>query len=121
MCVFSTLSFSQEWITDEPPSNTWKDPIMGWTWHVAAIAVDWKSALVSCPAGTVLPDQATIRYAYKRLKKSNIAEYLKHYEVTTVWTTDEFDWRSAMAVNVCRGFSHNVWKLDFLGVLCVQK
>lgn len=101
--------------------NTWKDPIIGWTWSVVGIALPWTSALWSCPVGSTLPDQASLRYAMKRIQQSPLMEYFRQYQITHVWTSEEFDWQSAMAVHVEHGYSHNVWKEDLLGVVCVQK
>lgn len=119
LCLFSMASVANS--SDEELTNTWKDPVMGWTWTVQAIAVDWEHAMVSCPAGSMLPDQGTLRYSVKRLKTSVLANYFKQYDIAMAWTNEEFDWMSAMAVHVFHGFSRNVWKRDFLAVLCVQK
>ena len=102
-------------------TDTWTDPVVGWTWHVAAIATDWTHALTACPTGSELPDQATLRYSVKRMQKGVLGAYFHEKEIHFAWTSEEFDWNSSMAVHVFDGFSRNIWKRDFLAVLCVAK
>lgn len=122
-CVALSLasSLASASVDEEVFAETWVDPVTKWTWTYASGFSNWKDARTICGKDTLLPSQAELRHAYKRIKASSLATKFKEQEVFFAWTREEFDWQSAMAVHLFEGFSRNIWKADLLGVLCLGK
>ncbi len=103
------------------PSEDWTDPVTGWQWHFADVAVNWESAMASCTGDYHLPDHATIAHALKRLWNSRLGIRLRAADARRLWTNEEFDLWSAMAVFLPSGNAGSAGKRSLFPVICVKQ
>lgn len=100
--------------------STWTDPVTKGEWRFAAGAVNWKGAKAACGNGG-LPDHPTIAHAAGRLSKSPLGDLIRAAESKVVWSSDEFDWYSAMLVYIPEGDAYAEGKQFLFPVLCYKK